>query len=280
MHPFTGGAGPHDVRITTRYDESVFMDAVMGTVHEVGHALYEQGLNKEQDGLPVQRALSMGIHESQSLFWERYIGQSQEFWKAMLPEFHANFPETKDVSADDLYRFINKAKAGFIRVDADELTYSMHVVLRFELERALFGGKVSVAELPDLWRERCGSFSASFPRPTPSGCSRTCTGPTGASVISPRTPSAPCTRASFTPRRGRRLTASTSSSRRASSRPSATGSGKDSQRGIAVSLCGRAVRGGDRRSSGPEHIRRAPQQEVLGAVRRRGVMGVVNSRAR
>ena len=154
VHPFTGGAGPHDVRITTRYDESVFMDAVMGTVHEVGHALYEQGLNKEQDGLPVQRALSMGIHESQSLFWERYIGQSQEFWKAMLPEFHANFPETKDVSADDLYRFINKAKAGFIRVDADELTYSMHVVLRFELERALFGGKVSVAELPDLWREK------------------------------------------------------------------------------------------------------------------------------
>ena len=154
VHPFTGGAGPHDVRITTRYDEAVFMDAVMGTVHEVGHALYEQGLNKEQDGLPVQRALSMGIHESQSLFWERYVGQSPEFWTAMAPKFHENFPETKDVAADDLYRFINKAKAGFIRVDADELTYSMHVVLRFELERALFGGKATVADLPALWNEK------------------------------------------------------------------------------------------------------------------------------
>ena len=81
------------MRITTRYDESVFMDAVMGTVHEVGHALYEQGLNKEQDGLPVQRALSMGIHESQSLFWG--VWSSQEFWKAMLPEFHANFPRRR-----------------------------------------------------------------------------------------------------------------------------------------------------------------------------------------
>ena len=154
VHPFTGGAGPHDVRITTRYDEAVFMDAVMGTVHEVGHALYEQGLNKEQDGLPVQRALSMGIHESQSLFWERYVGQSPEFWTAMAPKFHENFPETKDVAADDLYRFINKAKAGFIRVDADEPTYSMHVVLRLELERALFGGKATVADLPALWNEK------------------------------------------------------------------------------------------------------------------------------
>ena len=163
VHPFTGGTGPFDVRITTRYDETKFMDAVMGTVHEVGHALYEQGLNKSQDGLPVQRALSMGVHESQSLFWERYIGQSLEFWTAMLPEFHAAFPHTKDVTAEDMYRFINKASAGFIRVDADELTYSMHVVLRFELERALIGGEVEVSELPKMWKEKMGELLGVVP---------------------------------------------------------------------------------------------------------------------
>ena len=156
VHPFTGGVGPIDVRITTRYDENNFMDAVMGTIHEVGHALYEQGLNAEQDGLPVQRALSMGIHESQSLFWERYVGQSLGFWRSVLPEFHASFPRTKEegVTAEDLYRYVNKASAGFIRVDADELTYSMHVVLRFEIERAIFAGEASVAELPSLWRTK------------------------------------------------------------------------------------------------------------------------------
>ena len=156
VHPFTGGAGPHDVRITTRYDEKNFMDAVMGTIHEVGHALYEQGLSKDRDGLPVQRALSMGIHESQSLFWERYVGQSREFWRAMHPAFLDAFPHCAEagVTAEDLYRYVNKASAGFIRVDADELTYSMHVVLRFEMERDLIGGAVDVAELPDLWRRK------------------------------------------------------------------------------------------------------------------------------
>jgi len=156
VHPFTGGAGPFDVRITTRYDEKNFMDAVMGTVHEVGHALYEQGLNREHDGLPVQRALSMGVHESQSLFWERYVGQSPEFWSAAFPEFCDAFPDVAraGVVADDVYRFVNKAKAGFIRVDADELTYSMHVVLRFEIERELIAGRVDVANLPNLWREK------------------------------------------------------------------------------------------------------------------------------
>ena len=156
VHPFTGGAGPFDVRITTRYDEKNFMDAVMGTVHEVGHALYEQGLNREHDGLPVQRALSMGVHESQSLFWERYVGQSPEFWSAAFPNFCDAFPDVAraGVVADDVYRFVNKAKAGFIRVDADELTYSMHVVLRFEIERELIAGRVDVADLPNLWREK------------------------------------------------------------------------------------------------------------------------------
>ena len=156
VHPFTGGSGPFDVRITTRYDEDNFMDAAMGVIHEVGHALYEQGLNEDQDGLPVSRALSMGIHESQSLFWERYVGQSFGFWEANLPLFHECFPAAKSagVAAEDVFRFVNKAGAGFIRVDADELTYSMHVVLRFELERALFDGSLDVDHLPDAWNAK------------------------------------------------------------------------------------------------------------------------------
>ena len=156
VHPFTGGSGPFDVRITTRYDEDNFMDAAMGVIHEVGHALYEQGLNEDQDGLPVSRALSMGIHESQSLFWERYVGQSLGFWEANLPLFHECFPAAKSagVAAEDVFRFVNKAGAGFIRVDADELTYSMHVVLRFELERALFDGSLDVDHLPDAWNAK------------------------------------------------------------------------------------------------------------------------------
>ena len=156
VHPFTGGSGPFDVRITTRYDEDNFMDAAMGVIHEVGHALYEQGLNEDQDGLPASRALSMGIHESQSLFWERYVGQSFGFWEANLPLFHECFPAAKSagVAAEDVFRFVNKAGAGFIRVDADELTYSMHVVLRFELERALFDGSLDVDHLPDAWNAK------------------------------------------------------------------------------------------------------------------------------
>ena len=129
------------------------MDAAMGVIHEVGHALYEQGLNKQQDGLPVQRALSMGIHESQSLFWERYMGQSLGFWEANLDVFHESFPvcKSQNVTALDIYKCVNKASAGCIRVDADELTYSMHVVLRFELEKALFDGSLEVEDLPAAW---------------------------------------------------------------------------------------------------------------------------------
>ena len=171
VHPFTGGSGPFDVRITTRYDETNFMDAAMGVIHEVGHALYEQGLNEDQDGLPVARALSMGIHESQSLFWERYVGQSRGFWEAVLPIFHENFPAASaaGVTADDLYRFVNKAKAGHIRVDADELTYSMHVVLRFELEQALFDGTLAVDDLPRAWNAKMTELLGTTPETDANG---------------------------------------------------------------------------------------------------------------
>lgn len=100
------------------------------------------------------------------MFWERYIGQSQEFWSAMLPEFHAKFPHAAEagVTAEDVYRYVNKASAGFVRVDADELTYSMHVVLRFEIERALFSGKAQVADLPQLWRDKMRELLGVVPK--------------------------------------------------------------------------------------------------------------------
>lgn len=153
VHPFTGGAGPDDVRITTRYSTENPFEGIMGTVHESGHAMYEQGRNGKYDGLPVSDALSMGAHESQSLFWERMIGQSVGFWEAVLPQIHDKFPHTKDATADDLFFAVNQVNRSLIRVDADELTYPFHIMLRFELEKKLMNGTLDVADLPKAWNE-------------------------------------------------------------------------------------------------------------------------------
>jgi len=153
VHPFTGGAGPSDVRITTRYSEEVPFEGIMGTVHETGHAMYEQGLNPMYDGLPVSDALSMGSHESQSLFWERMIGQNVGFWESVLPKLHERLPHTKDVSADDFFFAVNQVSRSLIRVEADELTYPFHIILRFELEKKLMNGTLSVKELPQAWKD-------------------------------------------------------------------------------------------------------------------------------
>ncbi|KAI0561864.1 Carboxypeptidase Taq (M32) metallopeptidase [Gracilaria domingensis] len=153
VHPFTGGAGQHDVRITTRYSTQQPFEGVMATIHETGHAMYEQGRSTKHAGLPVSEPLSMGVHESQSLFWERMVGQNVNFWRAMLPKIHERLPHTKEVSADDLFFAVNQVNRGFIRVDADELTYPFHVMLRFELERKLLDGSLDVKDLPQAWNE-------------------------------------------------------------------------------------------------------------------------------
>lgn len=153
-HPFTGGPHATDVRITTRYSEENWLEGIAGTVHEVGHALYEQGRPIEtQNNLPVSRALSMGIHESQSLFWERNVFQSKEFWEFLTPKIHKFFPHTKDVTAEEFYLYCNQVSPGFIRVDADEVTYPLHIVLRFELEQGLFGD-LKVDDLPTVWNKK------------------------------------------------------------------------------------------------------------------------------
>lgn len=153
MHPFTGGAGPRDVRITTRYSTEVPFEGIMGTVHEAGHAMYEQGRSNEYDGLPVSEALSMGAHESQSLFWEWMIGLNLGFWKQILPLLHERLPHTSNVTAEDLFFAVNQVHPGLIRVDADELTYPFHIILRFNLERKLVSGELDVADIPKAWKE-------------------------------------------------------------------------------------------------------------------------------
>jgi len=152
-HPFTGGACPTDVRITTRYSDGNWLEGFAGTVHEVGHALYEQGRSGDAvgDGLPVSKALSMGTHESQSLLWERMVLQSKAFWQYAAPLFHEFFPHTKEASPEDFYRAINRVQPGLIRVEADELSYPFHVFLRYDVERALFAGELDVATIPQQW---------------------------------------------------------------------------------------------------------------------------------
>jgi carboxypeptidase Taq len=157
VHPFTGGSHPTDVRITTRYSTANWKGGVAGTVHEVGHALYEQGRSEEYVDLPVSRSLSMGVHESQSLFWERMIHQSREFWEWATPLMHKHFPHTRDCTADDFYRAVNRVEPGLIRVDADEVTYPMHIILRFELESGIMSDRIALDDLPRLWNQKMKS---------------------------------------------------------------------------------------------------------------------------
>ncbi|CAM9896079.1 unnamed protein product [Ectocarpus sp. 6 AP-2014] len=151
VHPFTGGPGPSDVRITTRYSNN-WMEGVAGTVHEVGHALYEQGRpGGDMEDLPVSRALSMGVHESQSLLWERMVFQSRPFWKFAAPLVRARFPHTKGVGDEAFYRGLNRVAPSLIRVDADEVTYPLHIILRFEIEQGLMDGSIAVKDVPSVW---------------------------------------------------------------------------------------------------------------------------------
>ncbi len=159
QHPFTGGSGPDDTRITTRYSTNNPFEGIMGTIHESGHALYEQGRGGEQKGLPVAEPLSMGAHESQSLFWERMIGLSTPFWSAVLPTLHEQLPVTKDCTAEDVAYAVNQVnKEGLIRVDADELSYPFHIILRFEIERGLFDGSIDVDDLPTIWNQKMKQY--------------------------------------------------------------------------------------------------------------------------
>ena len=158
-HPFCTGLGPGDVRITTRYDEHAFSDALFGILHEAGHGIYDQGLPREYFGLPTGEAVSLGIHESQSRMWENQVGRGQAFWEHFFPQARAAFSDSLgDVELPAFYAAINDVRPSLIRVEADEVTYNLHILIRFELERALLEDDLSVGDLPTAWNEKYASY--------------------------------------------------------------------------------------------------------------------------
>jgi len=150
-HPFCTTLGPNDCRITTRYDESFFPSAFYGILHEAGHGMYEQGLRPAQFGLPPGSAVSLGIHESQSRLWENQVGRGMPFWRFAFPHAQRYFAGQLSADIDTLYFAINHVRPSLIRVEADEVTYNLHIIIRFELERELLGGQLAVADLPEAW---------------------------------------------------------------------------------------------------------------------------------
>lgn len=150
VHPFTTSFSPSDVRITSRFREDEWYQGLAGTVHEGGHAIYEQNL--KSSALSIDTALSMGTHESQSLFWERHIGLSKPFWKWATPMLQEAFDDY-DYSADQVYGAVNSVSQSLIRVEADELTYPLHVILRYNIERDVVEGKLDVKDIPERWNK-------------------------------------------------------------------------------------------------------------------------------
>jgi carboxypeptidase Taq len=158
-HPFSTSFNSKDVRITTRVSKTDFSEMIWSTIHEGGHALYEQGLPLEEYGLPCGEAISLGIHESQSRLWENNVGRSLGYWKANWSKVTARFPnEMKNVSPEDFYKAMNLVQPSLIRTNADELTYHFHVMIRFEMEKAMMEGDINVNELPEKWNSLYKQF--------------------------------------------------------------------------------------------------------------------------
>lgn len=154
-HPFMTKFSLGDVRITTRFREDDFSDGFFSTVHEAGHALYEQGIDPAYEATPLAAGASAGVHESQSRLWENIVGRSRGFWEHFYPALQAVFPaQLGSVPLETFYRAINKVERTLIRVDADEVTYNLHIIIRFELELELLEGRLAVKDLPEAWRAR------------------------------------------------------------------------------------------------------------------------------
>ncbi|MEB1807095.1 MAG: carboxypeptidase M32 [Bacillaceae bacterium] len=159
VHPFAISLNPNDVRVTTKFDEKDFRTAIFGTIHECGHAVYEQNISKDLIGTPLCDGTSMGIHESQSLFFENMIGRHPSFWKANYPllQKHSN-GQFDNVSLEDFYRAINVAGPSLIRIEADEMTYALHVIVRYEIEKGLFSDEIQVKDLPQIWNDKMEEY--------------------------------------------------------------------------------------------------------------------------
>lgn len=153
-HPFCSGITPGDCRLTTRYDPRDLLDGLFSVLHEAGHGLYEQGLDPARFGTPLGESASLGIHESQSRLWENGIGRGRAFWGHWLPILKGTFPgPLREVSLEKFLRVINRVERSLIRIQADELTYNLHIMIRYDLERALVGGHLDVNDLPGAWND-------------------------------------------------------------------------------------------------------------------------------
>lgn len=170
-HPFFASIGPGDCRIATRYSRHYFSDAFFGILHEVGHALYEQGLDRAHHGTPMGEAVSLGVHEAQARLWENVIGRSRPFWQHFFPlarqVFHAVL---QDVGLDEFHFAVNHVEPSFIRVQADEVTYNLHILVRLELEQALVSGDLKAADLPGAWNEAFRKYLGITPGNDADGC--------------------------------------------------------------------------------------------------------------
>lgn len=159
VHPFESAFGPGDVRITTRVSAGFFNECLFGLIHEAGHAMYQQGIGVNLDRTPLFDGASPGVHESQSRLWENLVGRSLPFWRHFFPSLQAAFPEPlRGVDAEGFFRAVNRSYPSFIRVEADEVTYNMHILLRFELENELLEGTLKVKDLPEAWNARVKSY--------------------------------------------------------------------------------------------------------------------------
>jgi len=158
-HPFCSGFHPTDVRITTRFHENNLNDAIGSTMHECGHGIYEQGLRTDMAGLPLGSSVSLGIHESQSRMWENQVGRSAAFWEWAYAQLKDTFgADVGHLSYDDVYGGANIVRPDLIRVEADEATYNMHIMIRFELERLMLNGELEAADVPEAWNARYAEY--------------------------------------------------------------------------------------------------------------------------
>ena len=170
-HPFCSGIGPGDCRITTRFDPADFLDGFYSILHEVGHGLYEQGVDPDHAGTPMGEAVSLGVHESQSRLWENGVGRSHAFWEYWLPFARRVFREPLHAATlDAFHAAVNRVEPSLIRVQADEATYNLHILIRFELEQSLIGGDLAVADLPDAWNVKYRDFLGITPPDDARGC--------------------------------------------------------------------------------------------------------------
>ena len=164
-HPFTTNLHNHDVRITTHYHEDNLESSIFSVIHESGHGIYEMHIDDAITQTPVGTGTSMGMHESQSRFFENVIGRSEAFWKPLFPKLKESFEEPlKDVSLDQFIKGINKAAPGLIRTEADELSYSLHIIIRYEIEKMIFADEITVQELPDIWNKKYEEYLGITPK--------------------------------------------------------------------------------------------------------------------